>query len=54
MEKITIPKSDMLDILGDRGADVSDDTVITAANLTEGGVEFSLEKKEKEEASSGE
>lgn len=52
MEKYTIPKSDMLEILGDRGSDVSDATVITAVNLTEEGVEFSLEEKEKEEASS--
>ena len=52
MGKFAITKSDMLEILGDRDADVSDDTVITAVNLTEDGVEFSLEEKEKEEASS--
>ncbi len=52
MGKFTITKSDMLEILGDRGADVSDDTVITAVNLTEDSVEFSLEEKEKEEETS--
>ena len=53
MDKYTISKEDMLKILGDReGADVTEDTVITAVNLTEDGVEFSLEEKEKEEASS--
>ena len=53
MVKITIPKSEMLEILGDRDADVPDDAVITAVNLTEDDVEFSLEEKEKAEASSG-
>lgn len=46
MIKITIPKSDMLEILGDRGDDVPGDAVITAVNLTEDSVEFSLEEKE--------
>ena len=40
MGKFTITKSDMLEILGDRGADVSDDTVIMAVNLTEDSVEI--------------
>ena len=53
MEKFTISKEDMLEILGDRSADIKDDTVITAVTLTEGGVEFSFEEKEKEEASEG-
>jgi len=48
LSKYTISKSDMLDILGEKDADVSDDTVITAVNLTEDGIEFSLEEKEKE------
>ena len=52
MGKVNIPKSEMLEILGDRGGDVSDDTVITAVNLTEDDIEFSLEEKEKEEESS--
>jgi hypothetical protein len=50
--KFTISKSEMLEILGDQGADVTDDTVITAVTLTEDEVEFSLEEKEKQEASS--
>ncbi len=49
MGKFAITKVDMLEILGDRDADVSDDTVITAVDLTEDSVEFSLEEKEKEE-----
>lgn len=53
MGKFTISKEDVLEILGDRGADVSDDTDITAATLTADGVEFSLEEKEKEEADEG-
>lgn len=52
MVKFTISKSEMLDILGDRDADVSDDTIITAVNLTEDSVEFTLEEKAEEEASS--
>lgn len=48
----TISKEDMLEILGDKEAEVSDDTVITAVTLTDDGVEFTLEEKEKEEASS--
>lgn len=52
MDKFTISKKDILDILGDQeGADVSDDTVITAVTLTEDAVEFSLEEKKKEEVS---
>jgi hypothetical protein len=51
--KFTISKEDMLDILGDRDADVTDDTEITAVTLTDQGVEFSFEEKEKEEASEG-
>ena len=42
MVKITIPKSDMLEILRDRDTDVPDDADITAVNLTEDSVEFSL------------
>ena len=53
MDKATISKSEMLEILGERGANVTEDTVITAATLTEDAVEFSLEEKEKEEASEG-
>lgn len=53
MGKFTISKEDMLEILGDRGADINDDTAITAVALTEDAVEFSLEEKEKEEASEG-
>ena len=37
-----------------RDADITDDTIITAITLTEDGVEFSLEEKEKEVASSEE
>ena len=51
MDRYTISKADMLEILGDKGADISDDTVITAVNLTEEVVEFSLEEKEKEVSS---
>jgi hypothetical protein len=53
LNKFTISKEDMLEILGDRGADVTDDIAITAVALTEDAVEFSLEEKEKEEASEG-
>ena len=53
MVKITIPKSEMVEVLSDRGDDVPDGAVITAVNLTEDDVEFSLEEKEKAEASSG-
>jgi len=51
--KFTISKSEMLEILGDRDTDVTEDTVITAVTLTEDSVEFSLEEKEKKEVSSG-
>lgn len=50
MEKFTISKADMLDILGDKDVDVTDDTEITAVTLTDDGIEFSLEEKEKEAA----
>ena len=53
MGKFTISKSEMLEILGDRDTDVTEDTVITAVTLTEDSVEFSLEEKEKKEVSSG-
>ena len=53
MGKFTISKKDMLELMGDRDTDVTDDTVITAVNLTEDSVEFSLEEKEKEAASEG-
>ncbi len=52
MGKFTVSKSDMLEILGDHDAEVSENTDITGVALTEDGVEFSLEEKEKEEASS--
>jgi len=42
----------MVEILGDRDTDVPDDPVLTAVTLTEDSVEFSLEEKEKVEASS--
>lgn len=48
MGKFTISKEDMLEIIGDRDADVTEDTGITAVTLTEDAVEFSLEEKEKE------
>lgn len=44
--KINIPKSEMLEILGGRGTDVPDDADITAVNLTDDGVEFSLGEEE--------
>ena len=50
MVKITIPKSEMLGILGDRGEDVPDNADITAVNLTEDSVEFDLEEKAEEES----
>ncbi len=53
MGKFTISKKDMLEIIGDRDADVTEDTEITAVTLTEDGVEFSLEEKEKEGAGEG-
>ena len=53
MGNYSISKEDMLEILGDRDADVSDDTVITEVNLTENAVEFTLEEKEKEAAGEG-
>jgi len=53
LDKFTISKEDMLEIMGGRDADVTDDTVITAVNLTEDSVEFSLEEKKKEAASEG-
>jgi len=50
--KVTIPKSEMVEILGGReGVDVPDDAVVTAVTLTEDDVEFELEEKEEEAAS---
>lgn len=45
MGKFTIPKSEMLEILGGRDAEVPDGAAITAVNLTEDDVEFDLEEK---------
>jgi hypothetical protein len=50
--KTNVSKEDMLEFLGDRGVNITENTAITAVTLTEDGVEFSLEEKEKEEASS--
>lgn len=42
--KVTIPKTEMIEILGGReGVDVPDDAAITAVSLTEDDVEFELE-----------
>lgn len=53
MGKFNVSKSDMLDFLAEQpDSNVDDDSDITAVALTDAGVEFTIEEKEKTEAGS--